>query len=132
MICLAASDDRWARQIKGLILASNNHVGEGVSLVGETGKALERIVRQVVDINQVITEIAASAGEQARRLIQVNHAVSQMDQATQENASMVEQSANSVQRLYQETNELVGLVAQFKLEGRNHAAPSTERSLKAA
>ena len=62
----------------------------GVNLVGETGKALERIVAQVAEINGVVAEIAASAQEQATGLQQVNTAVNQMDQVTQQNAAMVE------------------------------------------
>ena len=44
---------------------SGEHVGSGVKLVGETGKALERIVEQVRGSMRWSTEIAASAQQQS-------------------------------------------------------------------
>jgi methyl-accepting chemotaxis protein len=104
-----------AKEIKTLISASSQQVASGVDLVGETGKALERIVKQVNQINGVVTEIAASAQEQATGLNQVNTAVNQMDQVTQQNAAMVEQSTAASHALAQEAEELARLVAQFKV-----------------
>ncbi len=103
-----------AKEIKTLISTSSQQVAQGVDLVGETGKALERIVTQVNQINGVVTEIAASAQEQASGLHQVNTAVNQMDQVTQQNAAMVEQSTAATHALAQEADELAALVAQFK------------------
>ena len=98
-----------------MISASGQQVETGVELVGETGKALERIVAQVTKINSVVTEIAASAQEQATGLNQVNTAVNQMDQVTQQNAAMVEESTAASHALAQEAEELSRLVAQFKV-----------------
>src|SRR5437868_5847567 len=44
---LAQRSAEAAREIKALIQASTGHVSSGVNLVGETGKALTRIVAQV-------------------------------------------------------------------------------------
>jgi methyl-accepting chemotaxis protein len=80
---LAQRSAEAAKEIKALISASSDQVAQGVDLVGETGKALDRIAAQVAQINGVVTEIAASAQEQATGLHQVNAAVNQMDQVTQ-------------------------------------------------
>ncbi len=69
---LAQRSAEAAKEIKGLISTSGQQVDHGVALVGETGAALERIVAQVSVINDVVAEIAASAGEQATGLHQVN------------------------------------------------------------
>jgi methyl-accepting chemotaxis protein len=106
-----------AKEIKALIAASTQQVSEGVSLVGETGKALERIVGQVLEINTIVTEIAASAQEQASGLAQVNKAVSEMDQVTQQNAAMVEQSTAASLALAQEATELGRLIGRFSVSG---------------
>ncbi|HVI34198.1 methyl-accepting chemotaxis protein [Phenylobacterium sp.] len=106
-----------AKEIKALISASTQQVGEGVTLVGRTGEALERIVSQVSDITGVVTEIAASAAEQATGLAEVNTAVNQMDQVTQQNAAMVEQSTAASHSLAQETHQLTELISRFKVEG---------------
>ncbi len=42
-----------------------------MQLVGLTGQTLERIVARVVEINQVVHDIAMVAGEQASSLQQV-------------------------------------------------------------
>jgi methyl-accepting chemotaxis protein len=104
-----------AKEIKALISASGQQVEAGVRLVGETGKSLERIANQVGKLNHLVTEIAASAQEQASGLAQVNTAVNQLDQVTQQNAAMVEQSTAASHSLAHEADELSRLIGQFKL-----------------
>jgi methyl-accepting chemotaxis protein len=104
-----------AKEIKALISASSQQVDRGVSLVGETGKVLERIVTQVTQINGVVTEIAASAEEQSTGLQQVNTAVNQMDQVTQQNAAMVEEATAASHALTSEADALSRLIARFEL-----------------
>ena len=111
-----------AKEIKVLISASSVQVEQGVDLVGQTGKALERIVEQVTEINGFVGEIAASAQEQATGLAQVNTAVNQMDQVTQQNVAMVEESTAASHALSKETEELSRLIAGFEV-GRGTAAP---------
>ena len=114
---LAQRSAEAAKEIKTLISASSQQVASGVNLVGETGKALERIVRQVGEISTVVGEIAASAKEEALGLGQVNTAVNQMDQVTQQNAAMVEESTAASRVLADEAQELARLVARFKVTG---------------
>jgi len=103
-----------AKEIKTLISASGAQVASGVTLVGETGKALARTLDQVQQLNHLVSEIAASAQEQSTALHQVNTAVNQMDQVTQQNAAMVEQTTAASQILSGEATELAGLVGQFR------------------
>jgi methyl-accepting chemotaxis protein len=104
-----------AKEIKTLITTSMQQVERGVRLVGDTGKALNRIQTGVGEINTAIGEIAASANEQATGLAEVNSAVNQMDQVTQQNAAMVEQSTAATHALSQETKELKDAIARFKI-----------------
>ncbi|VXB81004.1 Chemoreceptor McpA [Brevundimonas sp. G8] len=126
---LAQRSAEAAKEIKTLISASTGQVGAGVKLVGETGEALQRIVDRVAEIDSLVTEIAASAQEQAVGLAQVNTAVNQMDQVTQQNAAMVEQSTAASHSLAQEAESLQASVAQFRV-GSNHqaASPATART----
>jgi len=111
-----------AKEIKTLISASSQQVDRGVSLVGETGKVLERILTQVTQINGVVTEIAASAQEQATGLQQVNTAVNQMDQVTQQNAAMVEQATAASHALASEAETLARLISRFELGNAQQTA----------
>ena len=106
-----------AKEIKSLISASGQQVSSGVVLVGDAGHALERIAEQVAKIDGVITEIAASAQEQAAGLGEVNIAVNQMDQVTQQNAAMVEETAAVSEQLANEGETLIRLISGFKVGG---------------
>ena len=114
-----------AKEIKILISTSTAQVGTGVSLVGQTGEALRRIVEQVASIDTLVNEIAASANEQSTGLHEVNQAVNQMDQVVQQNAAMVEQATAATHALKGEASELASLVGRFKVsaQGSVQAAP---------
>jgi methyl-accepting chemotaxis protein len=112
---LAQRSAEAAKEIKGLISSSATQVGLGVDLVGQTGKALERIVAQVVEIDNVVSAIAASAEEQANALQQVDRAVSQMDQTTQHNAEMAQQTTAAARALAAQANELDRLTGRFSI-----------------
>ena len=111
---LAQRSAEAAKEIKSLITASDAQVKVGVELVGETGKALNRIVEQVAEINTSVADIAASAQEQAAGLQQVNTAINQMDQVTQKNAAMVEETTAAAHSLAQDSEELARLTGRFQ------------------
>jgi methyl-accepting chemotaxis protein len=133
---LAQRSAEAAKEIKSLITASSAQVGQGVDLVAQTGKALQRIATQVAEINGAVSEIAASAQEQAVSLHQVNTAVNQMDQVTQQNAAMVEESTAASHALASEAVELARLMGQFTIGqdddrpiARSTVAPRAPRPL---
>jgi methyl-accepting chemotaxis protein len=112
---LAQRSAEAAKEIKVLISASTTQVGAGVRLVGQTGEALQRIVSRVAEIDGMVTEISASAQEQASGLAQVNIAVNQMDQVTQQNAAMVEQTTAASHALASEAENLAQAVGRFSI-----------------
>ena len=124
---LAQRSSEAAKEIKGLISTSSQHVETGVELVGEAGKALQQIAGRVAEMSTLISEIAASAQEQATALAQVNTAINQMDQVTQQNAAMVEQSTAASHALGQEAGSLLGLVSRFDA-GEAAPAPPKPRA----
>ena len=115
---LAQRSAEAAKEIKQLISTSHGQVEQGVALVGETGPSLERIVAKVLQINSVVSDIAAGAAQQAAGLQHVNSAVTQIDQATQHNAAMAEQANAASRSLEQESEGLMGLVDQFHVGAR--------------
>ena len=113
-----------AKEIKGLITASGEQVKNGVSLVGQTGKALVSIVEQVKLINANVEAIVTGSREQSTGLNEINTAVNTMDQGTQQNAAMVEQSTAASHSLASEAASLFQLLSKFKTDGSaSHAAP---------
>ena len=132
---LAQRSAEAAKEIKGLISTSTQQVGQGVDLVGQTGKALQSIVAKVAEIDTLVSEISSSAQEQATGLAEVNTAVNQMDQVVQQNAAMVEQSTAASHSLANEAQEMARLVSRFQV-GEVAAAqtaprPATARSTPA-
>jgi methyl-accepting chemotaxis protein len=123
---LAQRSAEAAKEIKALIMASRGQVEQGVDLVAETGKALERIFTQVAEIDKVVSEIALSAQEEATGLQEVNTAVNQMDQVTQQNAAMVEESTAASHTLAQETEELTRLIGRFQVGRSDFGAQEAE------
>ncbi|HEX7856748.1 MAG TPA: methyl-accepting chemotaxis protein, partial [Sphingobium sp.] len=121
-----------AKDIKSLITTSSEQVGHGVSLVGETGKMLERIVTKISDINSLINDIANSTETQATNLKQVNGAVTDMDKMTQQNAAMVEESTAAARSLSGEADQLAALVERFQLGSNRPVARTMPESLPVA
>ncbi|MET4685071.1 methyl-accepting chemotaxis protein [Brevundimonas faecalis] len=113
---LAQRSAEAAKEIKTLISASGQQVGAGVSLVGQTGEALQRIGDRIERVTSITGEIVASAQEQSSGLREVNVAVAQMDQVTQQNAAMVEQSTAASHSLAQDARELDRMMGQFTLD----------------
>ncbi|MBA5805121.1 methyl-accepting chemotaxis protein [Rhizobium changzhiense] len=114
---LAQRSAKAAKEIKALISTSGSHVQTGVSLVGETGKALDAIVAEVQEINQHVHAIAEASREQSIGLQEINTAVNTMDQGTQQNAAMVEESTAASHNLATEAAALNNLLSQFRLTG---------------
>jgi methyl-accepting chemotaxis protein len=120
---LAQRSAEAAKEIKSLISTSTSQVAQGVDLVAETGKALDRIVAKVSEINGVVSDIATGAQEQASGLQQVNTAVNEMDKVTQQNAAMAEEATAASHALAQESDRLSGLIQQFKIASGGEVTP---------
>jgi methyl-accepting chemotaxis protein len=114
-----------AKEIKTLISTSSQQVNQGVSMVGQTGEALQAIVGKVGEIDALVGEIASSSQEQATGLNQVNAAVNQMDQTVQQNAAMVEESTAAAHSLKGEAGNLLKMIGRFRVGGAAVAAPSS-------
>ena len=110
---LAQRSSDAAKDIKDLISASAQHVNTGVSLVDQTGTALDKIVTQVANVDALVSDIASSANEQATGLAEVNSAVNDMDRVTQKNAAMVEESTAACHNLTSESDQLTRMVKHF-------------------
>ncbi len=121
---LAQRSAEAAKEIKSLISASSTEVAQGVELVGLTGKALEKIVAQVFDLERAVSNIAASAKEQAASLEDINSVVAQIDQNTQKNAQMAEEMTVASRALREETSNLAVTVKDFQL---TQDAPASAR-----
>ncbi|MDP9808452.1 methyl-accepting chemotaxis protein [Rhizobium tibeticum] len=124
---LAQRSAQAAKEIESLITASNAQVRAGVTLVGNTGKALEAIVGQVQEISRHVDAIVTATREQSIGLAEINTAVNTMDQGTQQNAAMVEEQTAASHGLAQEAAKLMQLLSQFNLQTASQTAASYGR-----
>ena len=102
-----------ARHIKALISASNEHVDQRVTLVAETGGALDRIAEQVQAIDSLMPQISRATGELASGLREFNTAVNHVDQARQQNAAMIEETTTASTVLNGKANTLSQMISRF-------------------
>jgi len=128
---LAQRSAEAAKEIKGLISASTKQVEQGVDLVGQMGKALDRIMTEVTEINTIVSEIAAGAKEQSVGLQEINTGVGQMDHVTQQNAAIVEETTAASHGLAREIEKLLDLVGRFET-GQELAAEPAARETRSA
>ena len=125
---LAQRSAKAAKEIKELINTSNQHVKSGVSLVGNTGEALQEIAAQVVRVDDNVSAIVVASKEQATGLKEINTAVNTMDQGTQQNAAMVEETTAAAHSLAKDAEQLFVLLEQFNIGigvTRYRTAPAT-------
>jgi methyl-accepting chemotaxis protein len=123
---LAQRASTAAGQIKELTEASEDHVANGVSMVGRAGEALTSIIAKVSEVSGLVSEIAGGVQTQSAGLENINDAMSQLDMVTQQNTAMAEEASAASQLLQDEAQSLSGIVSRFQMPGNAPAAPEAE------
>ncbi|WP_424932332.1 methyl-accepting chemotaxis protein [Amaricoccus macauensis] len=114
---LAQRSSEAAREIATLIETSTRQVESGVTLVNESGTALEAIEQLVGRLNDLVNGVAETSSEQAIALSEISAAVNQLDQITQHNAAMFEETTVAVTSLRDKATELEQGGNSFTLPG---------------
>ncbi|MBQ5947747.1 methyl-accepting chemotaxis protein [Massilia sp. ST3] len=104
-----------AKEIKGLIDASNGEVDAGSRLVAEAGVTMQDVLSSVARVTDIMGDISAAGQEQTRGIEDVNRSVGEMDAATQQNAALVEQASAAAQAMHEQADALARSVRQFRL-----------------
>jgi len=104
-----------AKEIKVLIQDSLRKVNAGSELVNRSGETLHGIVGSVKRVTDIVSEMAAAAGEQSAGVEQVNTAMTQMDQVTQGNSAQTEELSATAESLSEQAAHLLELVGTFTL-----------------
>ena len=89
---------------------------DGVQIDDTTAAALQKIVRSVGKITELIGEIAIDSKDQADRIYQINQELSQIDQITQSNTANAEETAATAEQLAGQTTYLEELLDNFKVD----------------
>lgn len=111
---LAQRSSDAAHQIHSLIEASGGQIGRGVTLVNDTGKALEKIICAVGTVTSRISTIAATTDEQADGVNAINSALRDLDRVSQQNAAMFEETTVACQTLRSSAQGLSQAIDRFE------------------
>jgi methyl-accepting chemotaxis protein len=130
---LAGRSAQAAKEIKTLINASVERVGQGTALVDQAGSTMTEVVSSIKRVTDLMGEISAASNEQSLGVSQIGEAVTQMDQVTQQNAALVEQMAAAASSLQSQAQDLVQVVAVFNLGGNTaqHSAAPRSNTVRA-
>ncbi|MGQ0708681.1 MAG: methyl-accepting chemotaxis protein [Rhodoferax sp.] len=104
-----------AKEIKGLITASGEHVQAGSELVAQAGGIISEMVQSVQQVTSIVGQIATTTSEQSGRIGAIAQTVAELDTTLQQNAAMVEQSAAASANLKEQAFSLTGQVHSFHL-----------------
>jgi methyl-accepting chemotaxis protein len=104
-----------AKEIKALISASVERVGNGSALAQDAGNTMDEVVKAVKRVTDIMGEISAASAEQSSGIEEINLAVTQMDAGTQQNAALVEQATAAARSLDDQAKALKVMVGKFRL-----------------
>lgn len=123
---LAQRASESAREIKQLIGESTTQVQEGTRLVHLTGAELDGIVSHTVELQELMSGLAAAAIEQASGLDEITKGINDLDGVTQQNAAMAEQANAAASSLSHTSDDLAVGLGKFQLPAL-HGYASAER-----
>jgi methyl-accepting chemotaxis protein-2 (aspartate sensor receptor) len=126
---LAQRSAAAAKEIKGLIEASNGEVAAGSKLVAEAGATMDEVLSSVARVTDIMAEISAASQEQTSGIEHVNRSVGEMDETTQQNAALVEEASAAAQAMQDQAAELARAVRLFRLanDGAHATAGAPQR-----
>ena len=115
---LAGLSASAAKEIRELIAASAEEIGNGELLVKQAELSIDGAVEAVARVNNIITEISAASNEQSIGISQVNEAVAQMDMVTTQNAALVQDVSGISRNLESQVTDVEQSIAIFLKSGR--------------
>ena len=110
---LALRSSEAANRINALIAQSGDQIARGVTLVHETGGALETIIGSVGTATTRISQIAKTSDDQATGVNAINAALRDLDRVSQQNATMFEETTAACQTLRANARDLAVSVDRF-------------------
>ena len=99
-------------------------VEEGIRLADEAGAALGEIVTGAQNTVEMIQQIAAASDEQSTTSEQISRSVEGISTVSTESAEGIAEIARSGDGLHRMTDELQALLARFRIDAADEAAPA--------
>jgi methyl-accepting chemotaxis protein len=112
---LAQRSASAAREIKSLIHGSVEDISAGSEQVKAASGAMSGIASAVETLSRLVTDISATAAQQALSLRELNGAIASVDDTTQRNAALVDQAAEAANALDETARRLNDAMAVFRV-----------------
>jgi methyl-accepting chemotaxis protein len=113
---LAARSANAAKETTAMIEGSVKKVEGGTKIAQETADALEKIVRGITEVAELIGHINVASNEQALGIEQINQGIMQVSTVVQTNSATSEESAAASEELASQAVLLEEQVSKFKLK----------------
>ncbi|MBF0443063.1 MAG: HAMP domain-containing protein [Oligoflexales bacterium] len=113
---LAGRSSKAAKETAELIENSKGKIEKGLNTAMQTTDAFNEIVSQMINVAEVISEIAAASNDQVNGVLEVSNAVSEVNSVTTRNLSHADETAAAVINLSNKSKFLKEMIYQFKLE----------------
>lgn len=123
-------------RVDKIIQSSKHKVEAGAQVARDCNEALEEILTNVANVDNLVSEIAVASNEQSAGIKEISKAVGQMEQVTQQNSTVAQESSTAAEQLRAQSTDLHNLVltvAQHVNGNSEDAAPhevATVRSPK--
>lgn len=101
-------------QVERLVAEGKSKVESGTIVAKQCSEILDEMVRNVSDVNGMISEISTAVHEQSLGVTEITKAMNQLDQTTHENASVSQHSAASAAQMATQSERLIGVVGMLK------------------
>jgi methyl-accepting chemotaxis protein len=103
-----------ARETSAKIAGAIARTSDGVRISSEVAHALQKIVGEIRQVDELVADVAMASKEQSSGITQLNSAVSQMDQITQSNAAGAAESSRAAENLNAQAEDLRTSVASLR------------------
>jgi methyl-accepting chemotaxis protein len=112
---LASRSAKAASETTALILGSVEKTKNGAQIADQTAEALNEIYQGVVQVSELVEEIATASHEQSMGISQANSGLTQLDSVNQNTTASAEETAAVAETLSAETQSLQDILGRFKV-----------------
>ncbi|MCB0747755.1 MAG: cache domain-containing protein [Ignavibacteriae bacterium] len=109
--------------------SGTEQVTKGKILADKAGKSLDQIIKQTVEVVEVINQVAIASDEQSTAASVISQNLEGISTATEEASMNIQQIAVSSEHLNKQTQNLAELVSEFKIDARKSQVLSNDKIL---
>ena len=110
---VTATVDKVKSNMEKMMHDSKQKVEEGMVTSKECDEALEDILVNVSNVNEMIKDISMASHEQTQGIGEINKAMNELDQATQSSTKVAYESSKTARELMEQANRLKELVTKL-------------------